>query len=226
MDQVEINYQSPVDITNIADVYCVGEQPMERWRVFIDVKNWDPKEHHDFLATRRAYHARIVYEATLLLSFTHSNWLSVPTFEMIRDTAHFEMRSCELESAYFELSCGTIGVNLNATTSRRCFEVSVILYTNMMWVFQKCSYLNKVMKVPSTDEFTSMLLNARALCPYVIDPPTTRVRHLFKTLYYIVKFIKEMGSSRTSILQTFGVDILANKFKSCILALDEILIVI
>jgi hypothetical protein len=66
--------QAPINTTPLSDIYCVGEQPMERWRSFMDVQNWQPSSFHDALLKRKAYHARIVLEMTLLESFTDCDW--------------------------------------------------------------------------------------------------------------------------------------------------------
>jgi hypothetical protein len=100
----------PLDVSTIEDIYTVGLSPMERWRVYIDCENWHPSNFHDKLMKRRAYHARCVWEACLLLSFTNSNWLTTTAYESIKNISQFELRQVEIEIMSYQLTCGMIGI--------------------------------------------------------------------------------------------------------------------
>lgn len=102
--------ESPLDVSLIEDIYTVGNSPMERWRIYIDCENWNPQRHHDKMMKNRAYHARCVWEACLLLSFTNSNWLTVQSYQMIKDISHFELRKIEIEIMSYQLTCGMLGI--------------------------------------------------------------------------------------------------------------------
>lgn len=85
---------------------------------------------------RRAYHARTCWEATLLISFTDSSWLSVGTYRVIQDTANFELRKAEIELLSFQLTAGSIGIKLEDV--RKVYDCSVIFYTTMIWFADQC----------------------------------------------------------------------------------------
>lgn len=102
--------ESPIDVSFIEDIYTVGLSSIERWRVYIDCENWDPKQFHDKMMKRRAYHARCTWEACLLISFTNSSWLTVKTYETMRNISHFELRVVEIEIMSYQLTCGMIGI--------------------------------------------------------------------------------------------------------------------
>ena len=67
----------PLDLSLIEDIYQVGDSSTIRWRTFINAEKWDPKQFQDKLLQRRAYHARYVWETSLLLHATDLDWLCV-----------------------------------------------------------------------------------------------------------------------------------------------------
>ena len=128
---------TPVDTAGyLDDVYTVGQSPSGRWRSFIDCLKWEPRNYHDRILKKRAYHARTCWEATFLLSLTDSSWLSVGAFRMIQDVAHFEMRKVEIELLSFQLTAGMTGINVEDI--RLVYDCSVIFYTTMVWFADQC----------------------------------------------------------------------------------------
>jgi hypothetical protein len=43
----------PVHVELLEDIYTVGIQPVERWRSFINIENWNPYVFHDDLLKKR-----------------------------------------------------------------------------------------------------------------------------------------------------------------------------
>lgn len=95
---------------DVVDVFCVGPQPSSRWRAFVDCKNWTPEKHHDELLNRRTYHAKMVYEQTLLLQTVEPDWLSTKHISYIRAVALVELRTVELHIASYQLTCQMVGI--------------------------------------------------------------------------------------------------------------------
>lgn len=100
----------PLDLSCVEDIYCVGVSSSDRWRQFIDCDNWDPKQFHDTLLQRRAYHARVVWEVSYLISFTESNWIALDAMTQMKDIANLELRVVEIKIISFQLTCNMIGI--------------------------------------------------------------------------------------------------------------------
>lgn len=96
-------------LEEVQDVYCVGPQPAARWRTYINVENWDPETHHDGLLLQRAYHAKMVYELSLLYEMCETSWVSRETMEHLRLAALISLRSTEIHLASYQLMTGQIG---------------------------------------------------------------------------------------------------------------------
>lgn len=209
-----------VDITCIEDIYCVGQSPLDRWRPFIDATNWDPKLYHDKVLASRAFHARSAWEATLLLSFTNSSWLSVGTFEMIRDTAHFELRRNEFQLMSFQLTCGMLGIN--CSDKEALFQAAVCLFTTSIWIATHIldETKNKKKKKGGRVAFVEM----KSLRPYSVDTKKELGRRIDELIHTIFSFMEHetflmlANSMHEKIVKDLG-----NKLKHCILLVDPIL---
>ena len=142
--QLTLNYYQlqppliPVPIHGLdvlSDIYCVGLQPIERWRSYIDATDWDPKQYHDKLMGKRAYHARIVWEMFTFKSFTDFTWLSTTSLNLLAETALLEMRSIEIEIISYQLTCGMIGIKCD--DHRDLYRCSLEFYTLVLWLTEK-----------------------------------------------------------------------------------------
>lgn len=127
----------PVDITFLDDVYTVGPSSSKRWRSFIDCTAWDPRNFHTRILQRRAYHARTAWEATYLLSFTDSSWISSCNFKVIQETAIYNLRAVEFELASFQLTSGMIGILFNGSNQDDLYNACVGMHTAIMWIVNK-----------------------------------------------------------------------------------------
>jgi hypothetical protein len=119
-----------VDMTAFQDIYVVGKPTSKRWRSFINAEDWSPKQFHDQLMKDRAYHARCVWEASMLISYTDSSWLSTDAFVMIKDVANYSLRQTEFEILSFQLTAGMIGIILE--DQHALYRCATVLYLTMM----------------------------------------------------------------------------------------------
>lgn len=101
------------------DVYSWGPQPTERWRPYVDVTEdgivpagWTPESENDRLLARRRFHARCLYQYTMLLAIAkESRWECVPAMEAFRTSSLIELRTSEIELARFQMLARQIGVH-------------------------------------------------------------------------------------------------------------------
>jgi hypothetical protein len=106
-------------LEDIADAFCVGPQPLERWRPFVDLetkKDWTPEGEHERLLHNREVHARCVHEYTLLCDLATQETVK-KALSAFRTCALLEMRYHEIALANFQILCGMVGID-NRTTDR------------------------------------------------------------------------------------------------------------
>lgn len=109
-----------MDFDTMADAFCVGLQPMERWRPYVQIdaqgelnpKDWTPQAENERLISKRDYHARCAYQYTQLAQLSKDcGWEVYTSIHAFSNCALLEMRYAELALANFQMLCGTIGVN-------------------------------------------------------------------------------------------------------------------
>ena len=211
----------PVDSVFLDDIYSLPPVTSQRWRSFINVENWDPKQFHDDLLKRRAYHARMCWEATLLLSFTDSSWLGTKSYEMIKDVAYYNLRVVEFEMISFQLTCGMIG--LGSKQHHDLFHASVGLYTTTVWIVDKILERQRVKKtMDQRKSYSQMILcrpgpsmTCKELC-ILIDQMIHELQEILKKEILFVDGVHD----KTELMVK-----LSKRFEHIILAMDKILIV-
>ena len=214
---------NPVDSYLVEDIYTVGRSSEKRWRSFINCLDWDPRKHNSQIMIRRAYHARTLWEASLLLSFTDSSWLSTGSYEMIRDTAHFELRKVELEILSFQLTSGALGLDLRS--KERLFDCAVIYYTTMMWFANRCLSAQKALlsakeyRVDQKDHAT--LLHMR---PYPHHSAKELARNLDKLIHAVFSFLNHFPIDPNA--PDGAIAVISRKLKHCIELVDPIICII
>lgn len=204
----------------LEDIYSVGPFPTERWRSYIDIKDWDPTKYQDDMMRRRAYHARTTYEALFLISFTDSSWLSVPAYEMIKDIAHFELRCTEVEMLSWQLTCKMVGFKVeNHEPLYRC---AAIWYTTLMWITNKIVGPVKNRSEDQRKAYSEMVhikpersYGRKELAKY-ID------RYVFAIQQYLKKGLIRVDNEprRNEILKN-----LSNQLQSCLILIDAVIVV-
>lgn len=219
IEEPEALIPPPVPVNDFEDVYCVGASSSERWRLFIDCENWHPEKFHDKLMRKRAYHARCAYEAALLVSYTNSNWLSTPAFELIRDLAVYEMRRVEFEIFSFQSTCGMIG--LDSSDRSKLFTASVVMYTTMIWIAEHVLFTEDN-RTKSMRKAFGELKDRR---PYSVDGKNTLCENIDFYALSIRSFMTHDITSINAQKGRFLKDLLL-KLQQCILQMDILIQVI
>ena len=211
-----------VGLEMIEDIYCVGLSPMERWRSYIDATNWDPKQYHDKLLSKRAYHARIVYEMILLESYMNSTWLSTASLHMIRDIAYLELRTIEIEIMSFQLTCGMLGINSEKKNDRALYECSLEMYLLVMWLTDAVQGKNKTKEQHKT--YSEVVQDMK---PSYSDSPKQKGKLIDKLIYAIQEFLKRSAVMLDSVKdrEIFYIE-LSSKLKKCIICFDKIAVIL
>lgn len=125
--------QSSIEfIADAIDVFCVGPCSAARWRTYIDVAHWDPLSHHDELLMTRAYHAKVLYELSLLFEMCNKEWVCRQTIEHLRLAAMLNLRSTEVHLATFQLTTGQIGFKKGRD---RLYKAAVLVHSVHMHMF-------------------------------------------------------------------------------------------
>lgn len=202
----------PVNTFAIDDVYILGESSSFRWRTFINCENWDPRQYHDKLLANRAYHSRACWEASYLLSFTDSTWLSTSLYQQILDTAHYELRKAEMEILSYQLTCGTLGIIV--ADNEALFNCSAMFYTTMMWFAGKCLKSKKTSK-ENRKEYADLV----HMKPYRHHGPKQLAVNLDRLIHGVHVFLQNFA-----IISTVEeLPILVGKLKLCIQFVDPVI---
>jgi len=209
-----------VDTSTFDDIYSVGESSVQRWRTFINCLEWNPRQYHDKMMVKRAYHARISWEASLLVSFTNSSWLSTSAYEMIRDTAHFELRKTEIEILSYQLTCGMMGINLRDKGA--LYKCAAIVYTTIIWFADRCVTLQKAKK-NSNREDRKIHATFVHMKPYAHHGPKELGKNLDQLIHALFTFLQHFPINQD--VPDGAVAIIAKKLKLCIQLADPIIVV-
>jgi len=211
----------PGNIDLISDIFSVGPHSSERWRGFIDCKDWNPKRYNEKLLVLRAYNARMCWECASFLSISEADWVSINTIEMVQETAHFELRKIEIEIVSFQLTSGMLGLDISDLS--KLFQVCVILYTTTIWLNDKVLENGEKNK----ERRKAALELQENLRPYSVDSVKRLGVLIDRNLFAIFKFISD--SSFIELKNIVGhqfIKSLGKKLKNCILQLDDILIIV
>ncbi len=206
------------NLNEITDIYTVGLSPIQRWRSFIDAENWDPYQFHDSLLRKRAYHARCVWESVWILSFTDSSWVTIPSYEMLRDIASFELRVVEFEILGYQLTCGMLGIGANSFD--KLFDCAIGLYVTLIWLTEKILGPNRTK--------TQRLAHVEIvqMKPGRSDSKKNICKHIDRFIFMLQEYLKKgevmMGLQQT----THFLSHMTMRLRKNIIALDEIIIVI
>lgn len=212
---------TPVDTSGyLDDIYHVGESSSERWRSFIDCLKWEPKNYHDRILKKRAYHARTCWEATFLLSFTDSSWLSVGSYRLIQDVAHFEMRKVEIELLSFQLTAGMVGIKLDDV--RLVYDCCVIFYTTMIWFSDYC--FKHSIKSNRKEERDDRKAHAHFvhMKPFLHHGGKELAKNLDMMIHAIHTFLGYFNMDGSKEM----VELLGRKLKMCIEYVDKVIVLL
>jgi hypothetical protein len=207
------------NIDLIGDIYCVGESPGKRWRMFIDCKDWNPRQFHEKLLVKRAYNARMCWETSYYLGLGESNWLSRETISLIQRTAHFKLRVAEFEILTFQLTCGMLGIKCE--DHDKLFTCSVLVFTTMVWFSKNVLDLgdNK-----DKERRTAHIELMQDLRPFSVDSNKRLAILIDKSIFTIVQFLTTHEG--VFPLNSNLVEEMAKKMKNCILMLDDVIHVV
>lgn len=206
----------PVDLSYIDDIYFPLKSDSDRWRSFIDCDDWDPEQFHNALLKRRAYHARMYWEHALLISFTESNWLSLPTLEMVKNAAALSLRMAEFEIASYQLTCGMIAFRLDHP---KLLDCAIGLFTTMVWMAE--NLLKKGVKSKDRRQQVSDLRSTR---PFSVDSKKELAAKLDGYIFAIKEMLKKGGEC----LMEPGMDQseCLRQLKQCVLLLDGVFVIL
>lgn len=197
----------------IEDIFYVGNSPPERWRSYINAGDWSPAKINGKLLKKRAYHARVAYEATLLLSFTDSSWLSTESYRMIQQVAMLELRTVEFELMSYQLTCGTIGLILE--NRDKLFVCATLMFTTQMWLADKIMDAGE-----KSFNKRKALVELGQARPFSVDSTKELAVQIDEYIYGIQEMMKKgsiMITKNTTIIED-----LTNKLRLCIRAFDDV----
>ena len=187
-----------------------------RWRSFINAEDWDPKKHNDDLLKKRDYHARIVWETSLLITMTDINWLCVDAIKVIQNVAHLELRISEIDLVSYQLTCGMIGVGA---------KERVKLYHCAVKLFMLNIFMMKTIVGSFGGEKESVDKKMAGKKP----EPSDSKRTLCKQIDLEVFEVKELLSRGIIQLMSQGdhsfVAELGDMLKEVVISLDQVLVV-
>lgn len=159
----------------IVDIYCLGEQPLERWRPFVNIKegklippDWRPEQQYDHFITKREWQARVLYQYTQLQDLC-ADWEILSSLTAFRRVALLELRSTEFSLAEFQLLCGMVGIDNRTTSYDELYYAAVCCHSFHLYLHDtlaKCRNVKKsnrkevLAEKPSrTDKFADLALN-------------------------------------------------------------------
>jgi hypothetical protein len=168
---------------------------------------------------KRAYHARSCWEASMLLSFTDSSWLSTGAYEMIRDAAHYELRKVEFELLSFQLTSGALGIDLGGDKNQ-LYNCAAIVYTTMIHFTDRC--LSAQQASVSAKEKRQERAKFIGMKPYPIQGAKELAMILDQLIHAVYIFLMHFPVDANNA----AVGVVANKLKQCIQLVDPIIVVI
>jgi hypothetical protein len=205
----ELLFPLPIEFPHV-DCY-VPVSDSERWRTYIDSDAWEPEKHNKDLLSRREYHARSVWEASMLLSFTDIDWVSTDTIIALRDVGHLELRITEIEIVSYQLTCGMVGIG--ARERQKLYHCATNLFMCNM-------YMSKILESKK-----STLVKLENLKPSPSDSKKDLCKQIDLSIFgahqLLTKGLESMREKRGHEL----VAELSEKLKRCIISLDEVLVI-
>ena len=187
----------------------VAEPTSERWRSFIDVEDWEPEIHNKSILNRRKYHARVVWETTMLIAMTDINWLSTSAIQLIQDVAKFELRVVEIELVSYQLTCGMIGIGA---------KERVKLYHCAVNLFMCNMFIAEVLMGDMDEKQKKIHRKLMGIKPMPGDSKKDLCRQIDLGVFGAHEMLNK-GSNKLPMAQ------LSNKLKSVIISLDAVLII-
>lgn len=161
---------------SIADVYCLGPQPLQAWRPFVDITadgelqppQWTPQSEYEQLLHKREWQARSVYQYTMLIEIA-GNWEVHESLVAFRACALVDLRYQEIALARFQLLCGMVGIDNRTTTLDELYYAAICCHSMHLHLHDtiaaakklKQSRRKEVMaeKPSRTDTFTQLAKN-------------------------------------------------------------------
>lgn len=165
---------------DLADVFCVGPQPMERWRPYVMIdadgelypKGWTPQSQNEHLIRKREYHARCAYQYSQLADLAkEQGWEVHTSIYAFRNCALLDMRYYEIALASFQLLTQTTGIDNKTTDRDELYLVAKALHSTQLFfhdTLAKCAGVKKnqrkdiLAEAPSHTESKTQL--ARKIC--------------------------------------------------------------
>ncbi len=217
----------PIPLENInmlEDIYSVGPSSSERWRIYIDCKDWDPKKYNDKLLQKRAYHARHVWEIITLIAMCDDGWLTIDVLRMIRNGAFLELRLVEIELMSFQLTCGNIGITTKKDKHAELYRCACTMFLTCLFMANKILD-NKGKK--RTKEQRKLYLELQDEKPLQVDSTKTLASTINKGIYTLHQFTQKgtlllNDEKKMSDLMLT----LSTKLKECIISFDDVAVII
>ncbi len=205
----------PFNDTYLQDIYSVGPSDSDRWRCFINVENWDPRQFHDTLLRRKAYHARVLWEWEDNLAWRQKSDLTTTSMYQLRDMALLELCTVDIEIASYQLTCGMLGFDKD---HEKLWETAITLYKSMIFLTQNLG------KVENLKKFKKTLLELKLMVPTKSYSSKELARAIDGTLMGL-KTILSKGEITVETLDKKDnlIWTISQMLKKCIISLDSVL---
>jgi hypothetical protein len=218
-------------VEEIEDLFCVGEQPLERWRPYVRIddgeifpKGWTLQGQNDELIAKRRFHARTAYQYMQLADVAKAQgwyvWETLRAFELL---SVLETRLVEISLANFQILTGTVGVDNRGCTTEDLYLAAMTLHATHLHlhdlIAQACRTKKNNRKEvmgerPSLTDGKNRL--ARAICEGVRS-----VNAYCQPAYAALRARSDSGDAVQGDLET-----LAKRFKMTVRQLDKVLKVV
>lgn len=135
---------------DIVDVYCLGTQPMDRWRPYVRINeegkleplDWTPQGENNRWIHKKEFHARCAMQYSFLAAYAEENgWEITATLLGFRTCAVLDLRYCELVLADFQLLTNTVGIDNRTTDRDELYLTAKMLHSTHLFlhdVIAKC----------------------------------------------------------------------------------------
>lgn len=205
-------------LETVQDIYISDSGNADRWRSYMNYKQWDPRKFNDEILKMKMYHARVYTETTILDSIIPSDWVIGEQVRAIQELAAIHMRKYEFEIAGFQLLTGNIAITTKKEKREDLRMAAAMLYTSIFW------WLNQM---PSTNKIVSKSKKTLGLWkPLSVDSAKCYARHidnLIETMRILLKL--NLGDEDVIDSKKFKKE-LGVKLRNCILSLDKVLIIL
>lgn len=142
-------------IDDVADVFCVGPQPLSRWRPYVSIDadgklqppDWTPQAENERMIRKKHWHARCAVQYSVLAEHAaECGWEVEGTLKAFLTCAVLDMRYQEICLLDFQLLTQSVGIDNRTTDRDELYLTAKMVHSTHLFlhdVTAKCTGIKK-----------------------------------------------------------------------------------